>query len=107
MSWIARQRALAGWVGTLVFAALILAIIYGKYPYLTWNTSLMLSLYACWTIGVPLWLFLETIEGRKMRSGETPDQYKARVEHLSATQNAARQVWAGCAAAIGIFLLAK
>lgn len=59
-------------------------------------------LFAIWTIGVPIYLFVETAFGTKLPVDETG---KAMLEHFKAAQDAARAVWAGCAAAIAVLIL--
>jgi hypothetical protein len=61
-------------------------------------------LYCIWTIGVPLWLFLEIAWGFKEH--EPSDQtYKDELAALKTLQDAARPVWAACALIMGAVLL--
>jgi hypothetical protein len=59
-------------------------------------------LYALWTFGVPLYFFVETVYGVDPEKAKIN---KAQLEQFKATQDAARPVWAACAAALSVLLL--
>jgi hypothetical protein len=59
-------------------------------------------LFAFWTIAVPCYFFLETVYGIKT---DLSDKQKAKLDQFKASQDAARAVWAGCAAAIAVLIL--
>jgi hypothetical protein len=58
-------------------------------------------LYALWTVGIPLYFFVETIYG--VDPAKSKDE--AKMKTFKATQDAARPVWIACAAALGVLLL--
>ena len=59
-------------------------------------------LFAAWTIAVPLYFFVETVYGINPKFAE---QLTAKLDQFKASQDAARGLWAGCAAAIAVLIL--
>jgi hypothetical protein len=132
-NWVEKQLAIisgkrecASWVAGILFAYIFVVILLGihndvKNGYWLWARLL----YGVWTIGVPMWFFLEYVycsgkrPAKPVKSAETAAEtvdyetkladYEAKLESLrkdiKGLQEAARPVWAGCVAALGLLLV--
>ncbi len=106
LAGIARQRELAGWLGGIMFVVVFLWALIGIGMH--WAAAdhrwiPVRLLYGAWTIAVPLWFFVEYVYCAGA-SATLSAREEAR-KPVKAMQEAARPVWAGCAAALGLLLV--
>jgi hypothetical protein len=119
---VGRKRAIAGGIAFIVFV-MVVAIggiaAMGKVPagnvaataqaqaVACWLTFAK-ALWGVWTIGVPLWFFLEFLAKREdlqqQRPSLSPADLKDRIAELKDMQGYANAVWAACAIVVGLLL---
>jgi hypothetical protein len=101
--WVLRRRKWLGGIAGVVFLLVFLAV---ACPYVSRTGPVGLGvriIFAFWTIAVPVWFFIESVYGVDDTKAFEPD-FKSRKDDLKAMQEAARSVWAGCAAAVAVLL---
>jgi hypothetical protein len=107
--WVERYSPYLSWGFTAVFILVTCATVLG-WQFLESNSVWWLAIkitYFGWTIAVPLWMFLEVVWGFRpvFPTDKEYPEYVKELEVLKVKQDAARPVWAGAAAALGILLL--
>jgi hypothetical protein len=97
--WVLKARGPASVVAALVFFILVGMAASGHY-----NNPWGRFLYATWTGLLPLWFFVERVYGIDLTQADNSG-FEAKRTEFKAMQEAARTVWAGCAAALGILMI--
>ena len=101
--WVLRWRPRLGAIAGVVFLFVFFAVACPYVPRTGWVGRVVRIVFALWTIAVPVWFFVESVYGVDNTKASEPD-LKSRKDELKAMQEAARSVWAGCAAAVAVLL---
>src|SRR6516225_6632036 len=102
--WVRSWRNSLSWAAAVAFGLIFLAIVFRPdKPHLALLDLAIRIAFALWTIAVPAWFFVERVYGIAPSATSNPDFVKYKAE-LKDMQDAARAVWAGCAAALAVLL---
>ena len=101
--WVLQWRPWLGGIAGVVFLLVFLAV--ARVPRKGSVGRGVRIVFAVWTIAVPGWFFIESVYGVDDTKRSNSDiDFKSRQDELKAMQDAARSVWAGCAAAVAVLL---